>query len=272
MSPEGGGTTADGREYPELSATLLQRLRPFPPLVIDVRVWNTDCLITFCLIHGQWHDGSCWESVLARLRARGHDVVAPDMPFDDPQADYEKRARPALEALEGVDGPVVVVGHSIASAEAAMVAAARQPVLLVHVCPRFGTFPTPPDAPNVFRPGFPFPPRDADGRSVWTPEAAIEAMYPRLTRGVGRELAERLRPGASAVGDYPLSQHPDLPTALVYTVDDEFFTPEWERFVARELLGVEPIEIPGGHFPMMENPELLADLFDRLASDATASS
>ena len=234
-------------------------------------MWNTECLVTFCLIHGQWHDGSCWESVLDRLRARGHDVVAPDMPFDDPQADYEKRARPALEALDGVDGPVVVVGHSVASAEAALVAAARRPVLLVHVCPRFGTFPTPPDAPNVFRPGFPFPPRDADGRSVWTPEAAIEAMYPRLTRGIGRELAERLRPGASAVGDYPLSQHPNLPTALVYTVDDEFFTPEWERFVARELLGVEPIEIPGGHFPMVENPELLADLFDRLASDATAS-
>jgi pimeloyl-ACP methyl ester carboxylesterase len=228
-------------------------------------------VITFCLIHGQWHDGSCWESVLDRLRARGHDGVAPDMPFDDPQADYEQRARPALEALDGVDGPVVVVGHSIASAEAALVAAARQTALLVHVCPRFGTFPIPPDAPDVFQPGFPFPPRDADGRSVWTPEAAIEAMYPRLTRATGRELAERLRPGASAVGDYPLSQHPNLPTVLVYTADDECFTPQWERFVAHDLLGVEPIEIPGGHFPMVENPELLADLFDRLASDASAS-
>jgi pimeloyl-ACP methyl ester carboxylesterase len=193
------------------------------------------------------------------------------MPFDDPQADYEQRARPASEALDGVDGPVVVVGHSIASAEAALVAAARQTALLVHLCPRFGTFPVPPDAPDVFRPGFPFPPRDADGRSVWTPEAAIEAMYPRLTREAGCELAERLRPGATAVGDYPLSQHPTLPTALVYTADDEFFTPQWERFIAHDLLGVEPIEIPGGHFPMVENPDLLADLLDRLASEATAS-
>lgn len=193
------------------------------------------------------------------------------MPFDDPHADYEQRARPALEALDGVDGPVVVVGHSIASAEAALVAAERRPALLVHVCPRFGTFPAPPDAPDVFRPGFPFPARDADGRSVWTPGAAIEAMYPRLPPATGRELARRLRPGASAVGDYPLSRHPNLPTALIYTVDDEFFTPEWERFVARELLDVEPIEIPGGHFPMLESPDLLADLLHRLASDATAS-
>jgi hypothetical protein len=35
--------------------------------------------------------------------------------------------------------------------------------------------------------------------------------------------------------------------------------------MARELLGVEPIEIPGGHFPMVEDPERLADLLDRLA-------
>ncbi len=236
------------------------------------RPCNTYRLATFCLIHGNWHDGSCWEPVVDRLRAHGHDAVAPDMPFDDPHADYEERARPAFQALDGVDDPVVVVGHSIGSAEAALVAAWRHPALLVYVCPRFGSFATPPDAPDVFRKGFPFPPKDADGRSVWAPEAAIEAMYPRLPRKTGRELAERLRPGASAVGDYPLGQHPNLPTALIYATDDEFFTPEWERFLARELLGVEPIEISGGHFPMVEDPDALADLLDRLASNATKSS
>ena len=37
--------------------------------------------------------------------------------------------------------------------------------------------------------------------------------------------------------------------------------------MARELLGVEPIEIPGGHFPMLEDPEALAELLDRLARE-----
>jgi pimeloyl-ACP methyl ester carboxylesterase len=165
-----------------------------------------------------------------------------------------------------VDDPIVIVGHSAASAEAALVAATRRPALLVYLCPRLGSFATPPDAPDVFRAGFPFPPQDADGRRVWTPEAAIEVMYPRLPPETGRALAQRLRPGASAAGDYPLDRHPDVPTALIYAVDDEFFTPEWERFVARELLDVEPIEIPGGHFPMAEDPDALADLLDRLAS------
>ena len=47
--------------------------------------------------------------------------------------------------------------------------------------------------------------------------------------------------------------------------DDEFFEPDWERLMAREVLGVEPIEIPGGHFPMVENPDCLASVLDRLA-------
>lgn len=217
-------------------------------------------MATFCLIHGQWHDGLCWGPVVEALRARGHEAVAPDMPFDDPRAGYEERARPAVAALEDVDDSVVVVGHSIGSAEAALVAATRRPAVLVYLCPRFGAFPTPADAPDVFRAGFPFPPRDAEGRSVWARDTAIDVMYPRLAPAAARALADRLRPGASAVGAYPLDRHPDVPTALVYATDDEFFTPEWERFVARELLGVEPIAIAGGHFPMAEDPEGLADL------------
>ena len=65
--------------------------------------------------------------------------------------------------------------------------------------------------------------------------------------------------------------------ALVYASDDEFFEPEWERFMARELLGIEPIEIPGGHFPMAEDPEGLADLLetswpaDRFAHPSSAA-
>lgn len=219
---------------------------------------------TFCLIHGNWHDGSCWQPLTERLSALGHTAVAPDLPFDDPAATYEDRARPASAAVADADAPVVIVGHSVGSAEAALVAAARRPALLVYLCPRFGSFAAPADAPPVFREGFPFPPRDTEGRMVWDADAAIAAMYPRLPSEVARRLAERLRPGASPVGEYPLAQHPDVPTALIYAREDEFFNPEWERFAARTLLGIEPIEIPGGHFPMVEDPDSLAALLDSL--------
>jgi pimeloyl-ACP methyl ester carboxylesterase len=90
-------------------------------------------------------------------------------------------------------------------------------------------------------------------------------MYPRLDLDTARVLAQRLRPAISPSDEYPLPGHPDVPTVLVYATDDEFFEPAWERFMARELLGIEPIEISGGHFPMVEDPAALADLLDRLA-------
>jgi pimeloyl-ACP methyl ester carboxylesterase len=225
---------------------------------------------TFCLIHGNWHDASCWEPLAALLQARGHDVVAPDLPFDQPNATYEQRALPAVEAVASTSGPVVIVGHSAGSAEAGLVAAEGGADLLIYLCPRLGEFGAPAGAPSVFRSGFPFPPRREDGTMVWEPEAAIDAMYPRLDPTTAQTLAQRLRPSASPAGPYPLAAPPDIPKALVYTTDDEFFTPEWERFAARELLGVEAVELPGGHFPMIENPEALAEVFDRLVDDASS--
>ena len=38
---------------------------------------------TFVLIHGAGDVGWYWHRVEAELRARGHDVVAPDLPGDD---------------------------------------------------------------------------------------------------------------------------------------------------------------------------------------------
>jgi pimeloyl-ACP methyl ester carboxylesterase len=105
----------------------------------------------------------------------------------------------------------------------------------------------------------------------WDPEAAIDAMYPRLEPDTARALAQRLRPAISPPDEYPLPGHPEVPTVLIYATDDEFFEPAFERFMARELLGVEPIEIPGGHFPMVEDPSALADVLDRLAREHEGS-
>jgi pimeloyl-ACP methyl ester carboxylesterase len=221
---------------------------------------------TFCLIHGAWHEPSCWDPLVPRLAQRGHAAVAPDLPLHDPEAGWDERIRPALEALDGVAGPIVIVGHSQGTAYSSLVAAARPDALLVHLCPRLGGFELPPGAPDAFREGVPFPADRPDGTSVWEADTAISALYGRLPPAAARSLAERLRPMAMPAGGYPLSAHPENPRALIYAADDELFEPAWERFMARELLGVEPIEIPGGHFPMVEDPAALGDLLDRLAS------
>ena len=224
-------------------------------------------MATFCLIHGAWHDGSCWQPLVERLRARGQDAVAPDLPYHDPRAGYQERVQPALDALAGVEGDVVVVGHSLGSGYAPLVAAARPGSLLVHLCPRLGPFTPPSGAPSPFQDNVVFPAARPDGLSAWEPEAAAVFMYARLPFETAQALAQRLHPLAPAAGEFPLPGHPDVPTVLIYAASDEFFTPAFERFMARELLGIEPIELPGGHFPMLEDPEALAELLVSLLSE-----
>jgi len=116
------------------------------------------------------------------LRSRGYDAVAPDLPFDDPTAGYEERALPVITALASIEAPVVIVGHSVGSAEAALVADDCDPALLVYLCPRFGSFGAPADAPPVFRDGFPFP--------LLRP---LTAFFPSCSRRSPRSLTARMR-------------------------------------------------------------------------------
>ena len=62
-------------------------------------------MATFILVHGAWHGAWCWRRIEPLLRARGHQVLAPDLPGhgDDPAAvggqsldDYAKRERLAV--------------------------------------------------------------------------------------------------------------------------------------------------------------------------------
>lgn len=222
-------------------------------------------MATFGLLHGAWHDSSCWDALAARLEERGHQTSAQDLPLHDPDTGYEQRIQPAVDALAGADEPVIVVAHSQSSALGPLVAAARPVSLLVYLCPRMGSVDTPEAAPSAFRDGVDFPPPRPDGTTAWDPDVAMKVLYPRVPHERARELAKRLRPMAMPSGEYPLPTHPDVPVALIYAAEDEIFDPAFERFMAREVLGVEPIELPGGHFPMAEDPDGLAAVLHSLA-------
>jgi pimeloyl-ACP methyl ester carboxylesterase len=227
----------------------------------------------FCLVHGAWHDASCWDPLIELLSAHGHQAIAPNLPLDDPNAGYEERIAPALGQLAALTDPPLVVGHSLGSTYSPLIALRCPGSLLVHLCARLGPFAPTDGAPATFRPRIPWPAEREDGTSAWDAESAAAVLYARLAPARARAAAERLRPLAPLTAQYPLTGHPDVPTVLVYAAQDELFEPAWQRFMAHELLGVEPIEIPGGHFPMLEDPDALADLLERLAErHALASS
>ena len=50
------------------------------------------------------------------------------------------------------------------------------------------------------------------------------------------------------------------PSTVVVPGHDRTLRPEWMRAAARERLGTEPVEIPGGHCPHVSRPDAIAEL------------
>jgi Alpha/beta hydrolase family len=67
---------------------------------------------TFALVHGAWHGPWCWERLRPELEARGHRILAVDLPSEDPSLGSADYAAVVTRALDDFDDDVVVVGHS----------------------------------------------------------------------------------------------------------------------------------------------------------------
>jgi Alpha/beta hydrolase family len=75
----------------------------------------------------------------------------------------------------------------------------------------------------------------------WPHHRAVSQLYGRLDT----RLAARLRPQPQALfgAAYPLERPPEVPSACLYAREDELFDDEWSRWIARQQLGVEAIEV-----------------------------
>ena len=58
---------------------------------------------------------------------------------------------------------------------------------------------------------------------------------------------------------------PDVPIAPVHCSDDRDINPVRSRWAATHRLGVESVELPGGHSPMLSRPALLAQTLASIA-------
>lgn len=91
----------------------------------------------FILVHGAWHGGWCWDGVVSYLERRGHQALAPAMPGHQPADDragitLEDYIGALVKVIDGMDGPVVLVGHSSAGF-LLQSAAARRPDRIDHL-------------------------------------------------------------------------------------------------------------------------------------------
>jgi pimeloyl-ACP methyl ester carboxylesterase len=215
-------------------------------------------LTTFALIHGGGGSAWDWHLVVAELRQRGHDPVAVDLPSEDTSAGWWDYADAVVEAL-GERTDLVVVAHSLGGFTAPLVCARVPARLLVLVA---GMIPAPGElfADWWTNTGYKHSGYDDVFYHDVPPELAAEA------RQQERDQAEK-----PLEEPWPLAAWPDVPTRYLLCRGDRMFPPEWARRHARERLGIEADEMPGGHYVAIGRPKELADRLESYAAEGVAS-
>ncbi len=224
-------------------------------------------MATFALVHGSWHGAWCWTKLVPELEALGHRAVTMDLPIEDSEAGLTRYAEIVAESLSGVDDDVVVlVGHSFAGSTIPLVARHRRVARLVFLCslvPRPGASVTDRyTTESVYVPGFVGNTEvRADGASYWPdPEAAVRCFYHDCAPADAAWAVSRLRAQSAAprLEPWPVDAIPDVPRSSIVCRDERCIDPDWSRAMSRELLGVEPVELDGGHSPFLSRPAELA--------------
>jgi pimeloyl-ACP methyl ester carboxylesterase len=109
---------------------------------------------------------------------------------------------------------------------------------------------------------------DAESRILWVDDDLARAfMYADCDKATSSAAIKRLRPHSSFPGSVQcsLTEFPDVPCTSVICSEDLCIGAERARRVARDRIGAEIVELPGGHAPFLSRPQALADVLLRIA-------
>jgi pimeloyl-ACP methyl ester carboxylesterase len=216
-------------------------------------------MATYALIHGAADSGWYWHLLEAELRARGHDVVAPDLPCEDDSAGLAEYADTVVRAVGNRSG-LVVVAQSFGGFTAPLVCDRVPADLLVLVA---GMVPVPGERPDDWpaNTGFAQARREQDEHDGRAPDDEIALFYHDVPPDLAAEALRRGRHQSPTPGQrpWPLPAWPDVPTRFLLGRDDRFFPAAFQRRVVKERLGIVPDEMDGGHCVALSRPRELAD-------------
>jgi pimeloyl-ACP methyl ester carboxylesterase len=226
-------------------------------------------LTTFVLIPGAGTDPRVYSATIASLRSLGHDALAPPLPLQDQDATPSDHADVVLRALPA-DGEIVMVAHSLGAFAGPLVAARAARSSLILLAPMI---PRPSETAGEWWGNTGHAESIAEllerhgPMSGWGLDAINEVFLHDVDPAVARD-SERLQglPGRGMfLEPWPLEAWPEVPTRVLIPREDRLFTLEFQRRIARERLGLEIDEMPGGHLPMLSRPEELAGHLARLS-------
>jgi pimeloyl-ACP methyl ester carboxylesterase len=215
-------------------------------------------MASFVLVPGAGGMAWYWHRVIPLIRAAGHDPIAVDLPGDDRHAGLAEYADIVIRAI-AERSDVVLVAQSLAGFTAPLVCARASVRMLVLVN---AMIPKPGEAAGAWW--------DATRAIEAREQAAVQRGYATefdvgtyflhdVPQDVLRAGPEQPREEAETAFREPcrFERWPKIPIHVLAGRDDRFFPIEFQRRVARERLGKEVEDIPGGHLVALSNPEEL---------------
>lgn len=253
----------------------------------------------FCLVHGANQGIWCWERLIPELEAQGHQTITMDLPIDDPSTTLSNYADVVIQSLQGIDEDIILVGHSMAGMIIPIVASQRpidHLIFLGGLIPQIGMsgldqFYDEVD-PNLLK-EFSYKPPEAslfeqlsDEPNMYIPAAltskqvsqdealAMELCFhdcePEIAQWAISKLRD-MRSLAHLTEVTPLQTLPDVEYTYIVAKDDQIISPTWSKYAAHKRLGVEAIEIPGGHYPHISYPVQVAEVLTNLDKSVVTS-
>lgn len=248
-------------------------------------------MANFLLIHGAMGGAWVWERVIAGLEAAGHSASAIDLPGQGsdatplPEITLYRYAEAVCDTLDGMDGPVVLTGHSMGGMVTTQAASQRPEKLagLVYVA----AFLPQPGESLIEITHFP----EAAGDSVQAnvvvdgdppvatmpPEAAPEALYHCCTqeqiewampRRASQPVIPFTNPFTPPEGDG--AAFDALPRAYVTCLQDRAIKPAVQKLMFTRA-GCHPvIEIDTDHSPWLGRTDELVAGLDSIAGGFAA--
>jgi pimeloyl-ACP methyl ester carboxylesterase len=205
-------------------------------------------MTTFVLVPGAGGAGAYWHRVVELLEADGDTAAALDLPGADPDKGIVEYVALVLAAAGGRDD-VVLVAQSMGAFTALAACDRLGPERLVLL--------------NAMIPAAGETANDWWDNTGWErPESFT--LQTHFLHDVPAEVAAVLMEHAGDEADIAFEQPcdfarwPDVPTTVLAGRDDRFFPLDFQRRVARERLGLEVVELPGGHLNALSEPEAVA--------------
>lgn len=219
-------------------------------------------MTTFVLVHGAFGSAAELAPVIPELEALGHRAIAVDLPSTDPAATLDDYAHTVVEAMAGIEGPVVVVGHSAGGATISLVPGRTRVDRLVYAT----AFVPEPGRSIVDLAGaetretiLSVSRDDGNGCRSFDLELLASLAPPdeREAYLAFLEATQRPQGWAAMEQPWPGRSLPEVPCTYILCTEDNILRPATQREMAARL-GVEPVELASDHAVFTLHPRELA--------------